>query len=613
MKIRRNGLSGESRGSFFQEGHLTDDALLLCLDGELSQAEAEAVDSHIHSCWSCRARSETISRGIADLADFQNAFLAPHLPPSSAGKAVFMARLDDLAGKLGRPSSLRSWRRVIEQFFRSLFPARPIWLAALLLIAVALPFSYLFNRRQVLSSDELLNRVMESEENALRSVPQPVVVQKVRIRTKDHVIIRTVYRDVSRRRVASRTDVSATQEETARNTFARTGLDWDNPLSADRYRKWRETQKVDWDVVRQAGRGFVRLDTKAQSGFIAEASLTIRISDYHTVEERLLLRDDSRIEIAELSSEVVGLAAINPEVFGAAATLPIPSHRTIPAPAHNPGDDAQLAITEVQVRSALHNLGADLGEQIDIRPTVGGYVLVNGIAGDKTRKEQLLAVLEKIPLTQARIETIAEAALQQQTGHASATSGHTTVATVAGGPPLLEGQLNQRFPDKDQRSAYVNQVLAMAQGASARAWALNRLAERYSPQQVALLDAPSRQNLGALLGDHITALRADVGRLQNQLGPVLSPASNTAAANTSSADSAVNFPKPGDQADDWRYQVHRVHSSTETVNESVAALLASSATDITDSPKDIEVGLRTTLTQLQVELQHLDQQVRKLF
>ncbi len=614
MKIRRDGLSDESRGSFFYEGHLTDDALLLNLDGELAPTEVEIVDAHVHGCWSCRARRDTIARGIGDFADFQNAFLAPHLPPSPAGKAVFMARLDELAGGLGRPSLLRFWRRVIGRFFVSIVPARPIWIAALLLIATALPYFYWTHRPQILSPDELLGRAVMSEERSLKEINQAVLIEKLRIRTGDHVITRTVYRDVSRKRVASRTDVSTAQEEIARIAFARTGLDWDDPLSAHHYEQWKQEHKPDWSAVRPLGGGLIRLDTESASGIITEASLTVRLRDYHAVEESLRLRDHSLIEVAELSTRVVGLSELNPEIFGSDPIMsPViaragvsPSKRMLP-------NAAQLAIRELEVRSALHGLGADLGEQIEVRTTSSGLVVVEGIATDEARKRQLLAMLHGIPGAETRIETVSQVAIQRQPDNATRASERSMVVAVSGSIPLLDSQLRQRFPDQDQRAAYVNQALSMAQGASARAWALDRLAQRYSPAQIALLDVSTRQSLTGLINDHLTALREDLARLQNQLASVLSFSSNTAAANTGVNGEFTTNPHPVDRADDWRVEVHRIHSSVETVNESVAALLAGATVDNKDSPEVIEVGLRTTFTQLQVELPSLDLLVRKLY
>jgi hypothetical protein len=326
----------------------------------------------------------------------------------------------------------------------------------------------------------------------------------------------------------------------------------------------------------------------------------------------LRLRDNTQIEIAELSYEVVGMSTIDTDIFGATAhleplRLPTAS-ANLPIQAALP-DAAQLAVSELQVRSVLHSIGADLGEQIDVQPPKNGSVLVQGVAVNIARRQQLLAALQSIPLTQLHIETVAQAAARQQTSRVS--TGPVRVPVVASATPLLQASLKQRFPDEDQRTSYVNQTLALAQEASARAWALNRLAERYGPPQVELLDTSSRQRLGALLGDHLAALREDVNRLQNQLGQVLSSASNTAAANT--ASSGLPSLKTVDRGDDWREHAQRVHSSIETVNESVAALLTGSAIDENDRPETIELGLRTTLTQLQAELQTLDQQIRKQF
>jgi hypothetical protein len=250
----------------------------------------------------------------------------------------------------------------------------------------------------------------------------------------------------------------------------------------------------------------------------------------------------------------------------------------------------------------------DLGEQIDVQPKKDGSVRVEGIAADDARRLQLVSALQAIPRTQVHIETVAQATAHQQ---AIQVSGPVRVAVMAGATPLLEASLKQRFPNDDQRTAYVNQTLALTQGASARVWALNRLAERYSPQQVALLDSASRQRLGMLLGDHLSALREEINRLQNQLGQVLSPSSNTAAANT--ASSKFTSSEMPEHTDDWRSHVHRMHSSVETVDESVAVLLTGSSTDEKDDPEAIEIGLRTTLTQLQAELQVLDQQIHKQF
>ena len=589
------------------DGHLTDAWLLLAIDGELAASDYAVVKEHVRACWTCRARKEHLERTIEDIVEYEQALVAPDMPPSFGGKAIFMARLDQLAAELGRPSLVRRWSLMLLQASRPIFSSRLTWVACMALTVIACFYVFLQRNTPVVSASELLQRAAASETMSFAGVNQPVVVQKLSINVNGRKIERTVYRDRARNRQASRVDVSAKEESLAETTFLQSSLSWDDPLSPQVYSHWRDGIAEKRDVVTRVDGGLLRLDTIASSGPVAQASLTVRASDFHPVEENVRLRDENEVEIAEVSYDVIGFTSLSSDIFGSTVQPPALKLPVTTASNRIAGDE-ESAMTELQVRAALHNLGADLGEQIDVQPEKDGSVRVDGVATDDARRHQLVAALQSIPRTQLHIETVAQAAEHQQVNRAS---GPVRVAVMAGATPLLESSLKQRFPDDDERTAYINQTLSLAQGASARAWALNRLAERYTPQQIELLDTASRQRLGVLLGDHLSALREDINRLQNQLGQVLSPASNTAAANTTS--SKFTSTETPERADDWRAHAHRVHSSVETVNESVAVLLTGSSAGEKDDPEAIEVGLRTTLTQLQAELQVLDQQVHKQF
>jgi len=127
-----------------------------------------------------------------------------------------------------------------------------------------------------------------------------------------------------------------------------------------------------------------------------------------------------------------------------------------------------------------------------------------------------------------------------------------------------------------------------------------------------VLDDDARRELQALLTDHVAALHGDIGSLQNQMAAILSISSNTPAANTpftaqrkfSSAD-ALEAPEH------WRDRIHRIHSSTEAIHEAVLTLLTSSQASSQNDAEAVEVDLRTSLTQLQTEIQVLEQEVRK--
>lgn len=354
------------------------------------------------------------------------------------------------------------------------------------------------------------------------------------------------------------------------------------------------------DIVTELHGGLLKLDTSTSSGPVAEASLTVRADDYHPVVEDLRLRDDTQIEIAELSYDVVGLSSLRQDIFGS-QVAPEPMRFPSPAPIHAMLPNAsQMAASELPVRTVLHNLGADLGEQVTVHQVSNDAIQVDGVAEDETRKQQISNALNGIRHTQVRIMTVAQAAVHPQPGHPLPTATDTLITASA---PLLEEQLEKRFPDSDQRAEYVINLSRYAK-AHPRAWALARLADRYSSQQTALLDPEAQHQLQSLLTDHITALRQDVGRLQNQLSQVLSSASNTAAANTATSASVTS------QQDDWRIRAYRVHSSVEIIIEVVSVLLTGS-TENSTPPDKLELRLRTTLTQLQAELQLLDQRIHK--
>jgi hypothetical protein len=605
---------GDACEKLFSGSHLTDEALLRSLDGELSPKEAADVNMHVQACWSCRSRRQAIGQSISDLVDYQNAVTAPYLPPSVDQRAEFLARLDALAVEIGHSSRLKSWLDGAIRLLRFGWTNQLAWIACVLVLIASIPIVYFLRTPPVVSADELLNLTAASEVRSLKTTMEPVVVQKLRIRMGKKSLTRTVYRDVTRDRITSRTDASSIGETQIKVAYLKSSLDWNSQLDTNTYRRWRASLPAGNDRVVQNGPGELTLETTSSTGPVTEADLTVRISDYHAVSESFHLEDHSEIEIAELSYDVIPFASLPPSIFGVPAQIAISQLPVAAALRSVLPSSAELAEAEVKADAVLHELGADLGEQIDITTHPGHDVLIEGVVGDDLRKHELVSALQKIPYTRLHLLTIDEAAQRSTSSpvaipaQPSASSGPVMVAS----PPLLEAQLDTRFPDQDQRIAYVNQTLSLAQLASARAWALNRLADRYSPQQAAVLDDDARRQLQVLLADHVAALREDTSSLQNQLGEILSRTSNTPAANTSltaplesSSASAQEF------SEDWRTRVRRVHSSTEAVHESVAALLTSSPSSDHNDAEAIEVNLRTSLTQLRTDLQLLGEDIQK--
>src|SRR5216683_2691839 len=166
-------------------------------------------------------------------------------------------------------------------------------------------------------------------------------------------------------------------------------------------------------------------------------------------------------------------------------------------------------------------------------------IVVTGLAQNAKRKEELLSALQGIPFAESRLQTVDEAAARQSPDKLSGRPILVTVETT----PLRDKELKARFPNSAERAGFVDQTLSLAQVATARSWALRRLADRYTPQELALLSHSSRQKFETLLSDHVTSLRLDMTNLQAQLDKVL-----PSVANADSAINSVQIP----QVDDWR-------------------------------------------------------------
>jgi hypothetical protein len=589
MTVRRPILFHSSQGPIQADGHLTDATLLLAIDGELSDIDRSLVKKHVRACWRCRARREHLERTIAEIVEYEHHLVAPDMPPSAGGRAIFLARLDQLAAQLGNP--LLNWRMLMQLGHAGRVAVSSSLFRFAAIIVAGIAGIYLLQQRDppVVSASELLQRALASESRSLTGISQPVVVQKLSIDINGHKLARTIYRDALRKRMVQRTNVSTSEEMAAAQDFDRSSFSWDDPLSPRMYGQWREGVSQKQDSVTKANAGEIRLDTKAGAGPVAQASLTFRSDDYHPVAEEIRLRDNTHIEVAEISYEVVGLSSLGADIFGAAphveAAPRLAAHAVVPSP-------AQLEAAELDVYLALHGAAADMGEQITVRRSANGEIEVEGVTESEARKRQIVSALAGIPFTTQKIESVAEA--MEHLGPNTSRATHATLVTST--PPLLEEQLKRDFPDASRRTEFVTRSMSLCQDASVHAWALNRLADRYQPQDVALLEPDERSRLRSLLNDHLSALHQDVRHLQEQLVPVLST-SDSADITTATAS-----PPP-----DWRTDGHDVHESVESINDAIESLLVG-ATGTEDSAQKLQQRLHVTLTRVQREIETLEQQ-----
>ncbi len=77
--------------------HLSDADLLMFSDGELPKARATAIRQHLDSCWTCRARLQTLEQTITGFVRARNEALDSELPSAAGPRALLRARLAELS------------------------------------------------------------------------------------------------------------------------------------------------------------------------------------------------------------------------------------------------------------------------------------------------------------------------------------------------------------------------------------------------------------------------------------------------------------------------------------------------------------------------------------
>jgi hypothetical protein len=92
--------------------HLSDQDILLMLDGEASRRGAKQARAHLAACWLCRSRLAELESTIGDFVTLHRRTLDPQLPAATGSRALLKARLSEAAAL---PPTL-SWPRFLQIF-----------------------------------------------------------------------------------------------------------------------------------------------------------------------------------------------------------------------------------------------------------------------------------------------------------------------------------------------------------------------------------------------------------------------------------------------------------------------------------------------------------------
>jgi hypothetical protein len=435
-------------------GHPGEEQLLRLADGELMPRDSAGVREHLEACWECRADMENIQSAVADCVHYRKAVLQAQLP------APPMPWRNLSAGFAEVDREISSQRRMS---WRAWVPALAACVALALVVA-----PWLRNTPSVQAA-ELLRRAVVAAE------ARPAGARKVQVRTKSKHLVRPVA-----------------------ELFASAKYDWANPLSAKAYLDWHSSLSAKTDEVVRDGDAYYEVKTRSSESELTEATLRLRQHDLTPVQGMFKFRGDEWVELTEDTAE--------PEPRMVARVRANPA---VPAP------PLQASIAdELRVLEALHRIGADLGDPIEIA-RAGSAVEVKGFAIEGRRREQIEAALHRLP--RVNVSFAEEAAPAGLAGPGAA------LAVKSAASPL-QSFLEQKLGGSVAIEQFTNAVFDRDEQILARAHAIQRLAQRFpDPSALTSEDFAAYR---AMQRSHAESLM----RLERELSGILQPVASGAGA-----------------------------------------------------------------------------------
>ncbi len=236
-----------------------------------------------------------------------------------------------------------------------------------------------------------------------------------------------------------------------------------------------------------------------------EATLKLSSRDLRPIEGTLQFRNRERVEISELPTDPAPGASV-PEVAEAAPILPPQAPTLKPAAELAPGE-------ELQVLAALHRLGADLGDPVDVTRS-GGQILVTGTGIAPNRQREIRDELREMPRVTVRFsEPSAEAH-----GPEGPSPG---VISVSPTNSLLQTELEKQLGGRAAFEQFAEHIFEMTDAFMSRAHALRRLAERFPADLETRMTPPQRHLLRRLRQEHAEELLRNVADVQGRMQPLL--------------------------------------------------------------------------------------------
>src|SRR5579864_2315673 len=357
--------------------HPEEEQLLRYLDGELPAEAAGEIRSHLKACWQCRAAMEELQDVVSQCVHYRKNVLQRHLPTPPAPWVDIYHQFDEIDASV-EPVLFNRISRLLTSPFDT---ALKKW--ALSVVALLILFGLFYRYRQAPSvqAAELLRKAVVAA-NAHPDKPR-----RIQIRTRDRRLTRPAI--AGQKATFGATDAAALNSLEA--MFQRVNYNWTDPLSAQTFQAWRNQLSDKRDQVIEENEAY-RIETSTAASELRQATLKLRAADLRPVEERLEFSNQEWVEITEVADDAAPVAsssagegALRGGVRSKAIGDEASNRVAAPAPSASAAD-------ELQVVAALHDVGADLGDPVEVSRS-GSDILVSGVGIAPARQQEIKDVL----------------------------------------------------------------------------------------------------------------------------------------------------------------------------------------------------------------------------
>jgi hypothetical protein len=471
--------------------HPEDGLLLRYLDGELPARKVRQVRTHLEACWQCRAQVEELQGAIGECVRYRKNVLAPSLPPPpEAWRSLDFERVE---AELAAQSLLV---RLARFFSPRQNPGLRWALSGAAVLALSFVLVQQLRETPKVEAAALLQKAVKASQS------RPAARKRLRITTRTGQMTRDI--GVAYKPAARETEIA--------RLFDAAHYDWNDPLSAKSYSAWRDRLPHFQDAITSQPNSY-DIKTTTEDSELLSATLKLRTTDLEPLEGRFEFRNRDWVEMTELVDQQT-----NPASTVAGTTGGMPRQPGVPpGPFNVPVETAEPAAfsEELQVVSALHQLGADLDDLLEISRE-GRQVLVSGTGIPPQRQQQIHGVLDRLPHVVVRFDDPAFPA--------SATPVPSEPATRdAAGPEksTYAARIEERLGGRPQFERFSSSVLDWTDSAMTRAYALRRLAQQFSAAAENQMTAEDRRTLRNLGREHLSAFAKDAQRVAGTVNPVL--------------------------------------------------------------------------------------------